>query len=96
MAMFSSCERNGSNGRNLSSRNTRSTIRHSSPTGKRRAKGEKMAELRRVVGEGKRTSEGEREKKQKKKKRETEGKKEEKEEGGRNYEAEAGNKEEEI
>ena len=55
-----------------------------------------MAELRRVVGEGKRTSEGEREKKQKKKKRETEGKKEEKEEGGRNYEAEAGNKEEEI
>lgn len=55
-----------------------------------------MAELRRVVGEGKRTSEGEREKKQKKKKRETERKKEEKEEGGRNYEAEAGNKEEEI
>lgn len=66
VAMFSSCERNGSNDRNLSSRNTRSTIRHSSPTGKRRAKGEKMAELKRVVGEGRRTSVEEREEKQKK------------------------------
>lgn len=53
-----------------------------------------MAELKRVVGEGRRTNEGEREEKQKK--RERERKKEEKEEGGRNYEAEAGNKEEEI
>lgn len=54
-----------------------------------------MAELKRVVGVGKRTNEGEREKQQKK--RERERKKEEKEEeGGRNYEAEAGNKEEEI
>ena len=83
------CEKRGivRTGRNLSSRNTRSTIRHSSPTGKH----EKRTKWGR-----KRERQRERERERESEKQEKKGRKKERKERGRNYEAEVENKGGEI